>query len=228
MLFKIINPHDSYTLKADDPRVAMVAVLIIGEGKYGLDDEKGESYPTLCMCLTDQELTELITRTFGKGGLATFVENNKETVADCLDSVMSVNFSERRLYEEALAFMDSDEKREAYRAKVHDMMRSSSVDLGTYAWKRAKALRERVVEVNYYIPNDLVDTKDYLVGRGVLCSHQWLVKDVEEAVKGLTMGEAMEKLEEPELYEKVRVTIQMPEPRQPPWRILPVILVEDR
>jgi len=149
MLFKIINPHDPYTLKADDPRVAMAAVLIIGEGKYGLDDEKGESYPTLCMCLTDKELTELITRTFGEGGLATFVEDNRESIADCLDSVMSVGFSERCLYEEALAFMDSDEKREAYRAKVHDRIRSSMTDLGTYAWKSAKALRERVVEGHY-------------------------------------------------------------------------------
>lgn len=79
--------------------------------------------------------------------------------------------------------------------------------------------------MGYHIPKDLVDVTDYLVGGSVLCRDPALPVAMELLVRGKTMGEAMKLLEQ---VPEVKVTIQMPEPRRPPWQRLPVILVEER
>jgi hypothetical protein len=79
--------------------------------------------------------------------------------------------------------------------------------------------------MGYLLPKDLVDVTGYLVGGSVLCRDPGLPVAMELLTRGKTMGEAMKLLEK---VPEVRVTIQMPEPRKPPWQRLPVILVEER
>jgi len=82
--------------------------------------------------------------------------------------------------------------------------------------------------VGYRIPKDLMDVTDYLIGPDSLCDNYELVDMVKAAIKGMTIGEAVKKLEEPELWKKVRIIIQMPTPRKPPWSRCPVIWVRER
>jgi len=144
MLFELVNPSDPYTFKTDDSKVAEVVALLVGNGKMGLTDEKGEKYDTMILFLNEEQTETHLTETFGEGGLAGFVDANLKAVADALDSVMSFGFTERRTFELAMEAIETEERREEYRAKVHDKNRSSMNDFGTYAWKMAKQLRESI------------------------------------------------------------------------------------
>jgi len=142
MLFEIINPSDPYTLRAEDPRVAMAAVLLLGNGQYGLRDEKDESYDTLLLFTSGEATEKRLQGMFGEGSLGGFLKEHKSAVADCLDSVMSFGFKERNTYDTWIEAIESEEKREEFRAKIHDKNRSSLNDIGGRAWEYAKRLRE--------------------------------------------------------------------------------------
>lgn len=142
MLYELINPSDPYTCRADDPKAAMAVALVLGNGKMGLRDQEGEEYATLIMFMKEDALEEHLVHLFGEGGLGGFMEANAPAVADCLDSVMSVGFSERRTFDEAIKAIESDDRRDEYRAKIHDANRSSVNDFASYAWKYAASLRE--------------------------------------------------------------------------------------
>lgn len=79
--------------------------------------------------------------------------------------------------------------------------------------------------MNYYVPKDLVDTKDYYVGPDMLCDDYRFVERAKEAVKGKTLGEAMEALYE---MKDIKVLIRMPVPHKPPWREKPALLIRER
>lgn len=143
MIYEIVNPSDCYTMKADDLAVAQAAVIVLGQGQYGLKDEQGESCAPMLLFATPKQTEEILAELFGEGSLGGFIERNKAAIADALDSVMSVDRRERRLYEEALVAIESEEKRQEFRDKTHDRHRSSMNDIGGAAWEYAKRLRER-------------------------------------------------------------------------------------
>lgn len=48
MRFEIVNPSDPYTMEADDLQIAVVAVSLLGDGKYplkGLGEDAGQDVP---------------------------------------------------------------------------------------------------------------------------------------------------------------------------------------
>lgn len=79
--------------------------------------------------------------------------------------------------------------------------------------------------MGYLLPKDLQEVRDYQVTGSILCRSPDLPDAIRLLVRGKTMGEAMKALEK---VPEVKVTIQMPEPRKPPWQRLPIILVEER
>ena len=47
--YEIVNPSDACTIEAPDDNTAAIAVILLGEGKYGCEKENGESINTLLM-----------------------------------------------------------------------------------------------------------------------------------------------------------------------------------
>lgn len=40
-VYEVINPSDAVTFEADDPRIAILAGAFVGDGRYGVRDDKG-------------------------------------------------------------------------------------------------------------------------------------------------------------------------------------------
>jgi len=142
MLYELINPSDAYTFHADDPLVAQAVAVLVGSGKMGLDDEEGNSYPTLL--LFEKDVEAKLQEIFGKP-MNEYVEDHHAELATALDSVMSVGRRERKNYDAALVRMPP-EQHESYRDEVHDRNRTSMSDFGTYAWQLAAQCRKKLAE----------------------------------------------------------------------------------
>lgn len=137
--YEIVNMSDAYTFRADDVRVAQAACLLLGSGQYALKDEDGEDVLPLLMFGADEWLDENFG---GMDGLAEFMDNNMDKIADCLDTVMSFGIKHRKHYDKAIEGMD-EEEREKYRLETHDENRSSLNNIGQYAWDLAEKMRAR-------------------------------------------------------------------------------------
>ena len=87
---------------------------------------------------TKAKLKEL----FGKKSFAEFINDNRPAIADCLDSVMSFGIGQRRAFDEAMKRIPDEKSRKEYRESLHDKNRTSMNDIGSYAWRLAKDLRE--------------------------------------------------------------------------------------
>ncbi len=128
MIYEIINPSDAYTMKADDFKVAAVAVALLGNGQYGI---KG----TPILFGWNEFLKE-------QGiNLKTFVGERVDEICAALDSVMIGKESDREEAESTLALIPED-KREAWLSERHERRRSSTNDIGKAAKIMAKYLRE--------------------------------------------------------------------------------------
>jgi hypothetical protein len=142
LVWEIINPSDAYTIEAPDFRTAAAAVLVLGEGKYGLrpeDEDEGESMP---LFLFGGHEGFLATHFGGEDGLGEFIRDNPGPLADAFDSVLLGRFDRRRDYKAALAAIDDPVKREQFRDAWHDN-RSSLNDIGGRARDIARHLRGR-------------------------------------------------------------------------------------
>lgn len=137
MIWEITNPHDPYTIKADSFLPAAAAVLLIGEGRYGLDPvDEGERMPLFLFTDSESWLKEK----FGDFGEWLKDTANVAATAEALDSVMSVGPDERDEFDTYMARLPRP-TREVYRARLHNNNRSSLGDIGTSAWELAKQLR---------------------------------------------------------------------------------------
>lgn len=85
--YEIINPSDLVTILADDINIARVATLIIGQGKYGLQDESGETVLEIyffgCNEKCQKDLTEM-----GLWPLQPYIDANKKALVTCLRTAM--------------------------------------------------------------------------------------------------------------------------------------------
>lgn len=152
MLYEIVNPSDDYTLEADDPKIAGLAVFYLGRGQLALNDENGE--PVLPLMLFGLGIDEWFKENFdidikeGEEGaaIAKVIEENLEAMADILDTVIIGRMSERKAFRAVIEGLPEDQ-REAARERFHDEKRSSLNDIGRHAWEVAKAFRKRAAEL---------------------------------------------------------------------------------
>jgi hypothetical protein len=142
MLYEIINPSDAYTMEADDFKIAAVANLIIGEGQYGLEPVGGEGpgMPVLFLGGAEEWLDKNVCPVNEFGA---FINAHREEIARALDSVIIGRPNERKLYFAGLEMAGTPEKKKAWRDKWHDEKRSSLNDIGSFAWRKAEALRKK-------------------------------------------------------------------------------------
>ncbi|MDD3040815.1 hypothetical protein [Bacteroides sp.] len=134
---------DNYTLESDDFKMACIAVLMLGKGHYALDEIDGEHHMPIFLFGGHDEWFK---NQFGST-VPEFLELNKSEdwlkIAECLDSVMIGGPNERKMYCDALALIEGEDKKKEWRDKWHNTYRSSMNNIGKRAWALARALREK-------------------------------------------------------------------------------------
>ncbi len=138
--YELINPSDTYTLKADDPQIAVLAAILLGSGRYGLTDEESrEIFPIFFIDANGLEEWVRVQYSCELGELIKAAD--KAALAACLESVAICPLKDRRLWDAALEAMDDAAKRAAWLAAWHDAQRSSMNDIGGRAQKYAAHFR---------------------------------------------------------------------------------------
>ena len=84
MMYEVINPSDAVFLEHNDDLEAAMAAMILGEGKYGLEDADGKT--VLPICLFPGQATEWME---GHGiDLGAYLNANSAVLASCLESAI--------------------------------------------------------------------------------------------------------------------------------------------
>lgn len=137
MIYEIINPSDPYTIEGEH-QVCCVATCILGEGWYGLRNGDGsEAMPIVAFGVAETWFPKVFGKTFSDLLHAT----PPEQLAACLDSVLCCSLKERQAYEDALALIEDEGKRQSLRAKWLNERRSSLNNIGRRAYGLAQSLR---------------------------------------------------------------------------------------
>ena len=149
--YEIVNMSDACTVEADDPTIAAVAVLLIGEGSWGLESEDDETVLNLIFLGGEEALKGFLVEK-GIEDLGEYVDANRDAIADVLDSAMYGKYVDRRAYNKGLELLGDDEaKKQEWREHWETERRSSMTQICKIAWSYAKRLREGK-------PEDAVET----------------------------------------------------------------------
>ncbi len=141
MLFEIINPHDPYTMEAPDLEIAAVAIAILGGGQYGLKELSGDKSGEVPVFLIGGH-DEWFVKQFGRDFAATLdivATNRRDALVKSLASVWIGDAASRRHYNENTVGL-SEEEFDIFIAQHHDIKRTSTFDIGHYAWSCADAI----------------------------------------------------------------------------------------
>lgn len=147
MIYEVSNPSDRVTIEADDDKVAIAAVLLVGQGQMGLDREDGQdTFPVLLLASEKQVNDVLTEKGFADGveGYKRFLEQNMEPVAACLASAAVCSIKERKGVLKVIAGSGRDPA-EAL-AEWNETQRTSLNDICGVAHSYAQALRKKVAK----------------------------------------------------------------------------------
>ena len=143
MLYEISNPSDSYTIEAKSLDVAFVACILLGNGQYAFEalEDGAEDIPLFMFGGHDAwSQKHFVKKT--EDVLMQVTSGKLMELADCFDSCLIGRPSDRKTYLAGLELIDDPAKREIWRARWHDVRRSSMNDIGGRAYAMAKKLRE--------------------------------------------------------------------------------------
>lgn len=141
-LYEIINPSDPVRVESEDQTVACVAVALLGEGRYGLRNEDGDSVlPPLFLGGTEQWLASV-----GIASLDEYVETNASAIATVLESATLGSAKDFAFFKSAMAAIDDPAKRKAFREEWDDKKRSSENNICAWAHELAQRFRKRATE----------------------------------------------------------------------------------
>ena len=136
MICEIINPSDALTLKTDDFIAAAIAVTILGDGKFGIQEIGGEKRCTpIIWGWTDWFIEN------GINELGSYIEQNRLLLAEILESVMLGNSKDREELDSMIAIIPK-ESIDEWILERNDRRRSSMNNIEGYAHSWAKKLRE--------------------------------------------------------------------------------------
>jgi len=138
-IYSIINPSDSYTLRADNLLVAASGIALVGNGAYGLIQVSNEEIKTPVGFGWDEWLEEQVAPLDYKDWSA-YLDDHLLPVAEVLDSVLIGTPEQRQQAEKKLREMDPLEWPQ-FLAEWHDRRRSSINDIGKHCWEYAHHLR---------------------------------------------------------------------------------------
>jgi hypothetical protein len=138
MIYTIINPSDEYTIESDDFLLACLAVTVLGNGGYALEDDKGvEKMPIFLFGGFDEWFTE----NFGKNVSDLFQQASPGKIADVLETIVIGSVSDRAEYMQGLEKSKTNKLKAVFAETWHDTRRSSMNDIRARALEVAKKLK---------------------------------------------------------------------------------------
>jgi hypothetical protein len=137
VILEILNPSDAVTIEADDIVAAGIAVMIVGDGWYGLENEEGEQV----VPITALGGSESWLKDNGIPDIKSYIKENRLKMAEILESVLYGHARDRALFNAAVEKMSNEDAR-LYREQWDDKKRSSLNHIGAACLHYAKALRE--------------------------------------------------------------------------------------
>lgn len=141
MIYEFITPSDPITFTAEDPRIAFVCGLVLGNAKAGVRSEKDESLPTLWL-FSSKEDTEAGIIDFLGCPLREFVTGREEEIAACFDTFAYGSIADRRDHDAALRAITDPAKLAEFRAHHEDQRRTSMSRWVQHAWNYARSFRD--------------------------------------------------------------------------------------
>lgn len=146
MIYEIINPSDAVTVEAQDSVLASIAIIVLGNGQYGLYDEDGRTVLGIFALSKPEKLIEWL-RDNGVEDtkMDEFYAKNGEEIATILESVVYGKVEDRKAITALTESMTKSDRLEAL-AKYNDSKRSSLNDIGSAASELAKGFRKKAQE----------------------------------------------------------------------------------
>lgn len=142
MLFNIINPSDPYTMRAVDLEIAAVAVCLLGEGKYALEQIGGDRSANVPFFITgghDEWFTKQFDRDFG-ATVSHVCSTRAEELCKALASVFIGTPADMLAFEDAAKACPDEEAVALLKLSTHDAKRTSMNDIGRHAWHLSLAV----------------------------------------------------------------------------------------
>lgn len=146
MIYEIINPSDACTIEAQDTVLASIAIIVLGNGQYGLYDEDGRTVLGIFALSKPEKLIEWL-RDNGVEDtkMDEFYAKNGEEIATILESVVYGDASDRKAIVALTESMTKPDRLKAL-AKYNDSKRSSMNDIRSAAFELAKGFRKKAQE----------------------------------------------------------------------------------
>lgn len=138
MIYEFITPSDAITFRAIDDKVAYCVTVIVGHGHAGCQREDGESLPTLIIFSND--LDKEIESYLGVG-LVEYSKQEKDAIAEALESFAYGSVSERKTYDDAIEAITDPEKLQDFKEKHEDRNRTSLSRWVQSAWNYANKIK---------------------------------------------------------------------------------------
>jgi len=143
MIFEVVNPSDAVTLEYDNPVVAGVVTLLLGNGQYGLEAEDGTTVLPIMLFAGEEGLKEWLSEN-GVDDLGEFMKQHGLEIAECLETAMVCTVRERRAITKAIEVSGGDIK--GAQEVFNEESRSSMNNICGNAFAWAKRFREKYEE----------------------------------------------------------------------------------
>lgn len=140
-VYEITNPSDPYTIQGD-PNVCAIAVMVLGDGAFGVKDRDGKTVLPILMFGGEDAFGRWLTKAGlgGIGNLGDWIKGHRDELVAALDTILIGSFGDRIEVEAALASMTAEEGAR-YLGIRHETKRSSLNDIGRSAKAWAAKLR---------------------------------------------------------------------------------------
>lgn len=146
MIFDIINPSDACLMISDDFEAAAIAICLLGEGQYGLEQEdaaQGEKPFNVPVFLFGGH-DEWFKTTFGhdfEEACRIYRDDKPHKLIKALESVVYGKIGDIRAYDDAMELITQDDGKNEFQRRWNDRKRGSMNNIGKRAQGLAKALR---------------------------------------------------------------------------------------
>lgn len=130
--YELINPSDAICFETEDEEALRIAVMILGDGWYGLERDDGAKVLSVVAFSADSvNAAAAECHEFLK------VEQNKRRMAAALRTVLYCHLKDRVALEAAFADLPEEQRRAAV-ARFNDQKRTSLNDIGARALSLAE------------------------------------------------------------------------------------------
>lgn len=139
-IYTLINPSDPYTFEAPSDEIAALAVLLLGNGAYGADNEQGEQVVPVMLGQDYGRIDRWYQDRFGRC-LEDGLEALGRQAGDCLGTFFLGSVADYRSLVAVLAGMEDRQVR-AFLRVWHSQHQTSTNNIGQVAHRLGRQLQE--------------------------------------------------------------------------------------